>query len=115
MDNLYDLISVFNSLSLDIKEMDMETAIIIYEVNNVSIGFIVDNVEDVLSIDDKKISDSPSFGKGIDTSFIEKVAEVDNDVIMLLNFEKIFEAEELLEIGKLEKDNKQDQQKEAEL
>jgi purine-binding chemotaxis protein CheW len=93
------------------REMDMETAIIIYEVNKVSIGFIVDMVEDVLSIDDKQISESPRFGSSIDTSFIESVAEVDNDVIMLLNFEKIFEAEELLEISKLEKEEKQDQQK----
>jgi purine-binding chemotaxis protein CheW len=86
------------------KEIDMETAIIIYEVNKVSIGFIVDSVEDVLSIDSKNVSDSPSFGSGIDTSFIESVAEVDNDVIMLLNLEKIFEAEELLNISKLEQD-----------
>jgi len=93
------------------REMDMETAIIIYEVNKVSIGFIVDNVEDVLSIDAKNISESPRFGRSIDTSFIENVAEVDNDVIMLLNLEKIFEAEELLEIGKLEKEDKQNQQK----
>ncbi len=93
------------------REMDVDTAIIIYEVNKVSIGFIVDMVEDVLSIDDKQISDSPRFGNSIDTSFIESVAEVDNAVIMLLNFEKIFEAEELLEISKLEKEEKQDQQK----
>ena len=90
------------------KEMDMDSAIIIYEVNKVSIGFIVDQVEDVLSIDEKHISDSPSFGASIDTSFIDSVAEVDNDVIMLLNLEKIFEAEELLDISKLENDEKQD-------
>jgi len=86
------------------KEMDIETAIIIYEINKVSIGFIVDNVEDVLLIDSKNISDAPSFGSNIDTSFVESVAEVGDDVIMLLNLEKIFEAEELLNISKLEKD-----------
>lgn len=103
------VVDVRLKFGMEEKEMDMETAIIIYEVNNVSIGFIVDNVEDVLSIDAKNISDSPSFGSGIDTSFIESVAEVDNEVIMLLNLEKIFEAGELLEISKLEKDEKQDQ------
>jgi purine-binding chemotaxis protein CheW len=86
------------------KEMDIETAIIIYEINKASIGFIVDNVEDVLLIESKNISDAPSFGGSIDTSFVESVAEVEDDVIMLLNLEKIFEAEELLNISKLEKD-----------
>jgi len=92
------------------KEIDIETAIIIYEINKTSIGFIVDNVEDVLVIDSKNISEPPSFGSNIDTSFIENVAEVDNDVIMLLNLEKIFEAEELLNISKLEKDEKIDKE-----
>lgn len=84
------------------KEIDVNTAIIIYEVDKVSIGFIVDQVEDVLSIDDEHISDAPHFGSNIDTSFIENVAEVDDHVIMLLNLERIFEPEELLDISKLE-------------
>ncbi|MEA3374366.1 MAG: chemotaxis protein CheW [Campylobacterota bacterium] len=89
------------------REIDMNTAIIIYEVDKVSIGFIVDQVEDVLSLDKEHISEAPHFGSSIDTSFIENVAEVDNDVIMLLNLEKIFEAEELLDISKLEREEKQ--------
>ncbi|QOY55776.1 purine-binding chemotaxis protein CheW [Candidatus Sulfurimonas marisnigri] len=84
------------------REIDINTAIIIYEVDKSSIGFIVDQVEDVLSIEDKYISDAPRFGGNIDTTFIENIAEVGNDVIMLLNLEKIFEPEELLDITKLE-------------
>lgn len=89
------------------KEMGINTAIIIYEVDKISIGFIVDQVEDVLTIDRDHISDAPSFGSNIDTSFIENVAEVDNNVIMLLNLEKIFEAEELINISKLEQEENQ--------
>lgn len=89
------------------KEMDINTAIIIYEVDKASIGFIVDQVEDVLSIDKSHISEAPHFGSNIDTSFIDNIAEVENDVIMLLNLEKIFEAEELLDISKLERDENQ--------
>ena len=95
------------------REMDVNTAIIIYEVNKVYIGFIVDQVEDVLSLNDENISDAPHFGTNIDTSFIENVAEVENDVIMLLNLEKIFEAEELLDISKLEQDKKQTKEEEV--
>ena len=101
--SIIPVVDVRIKFGLEEKEMDMETAIIIYEVNRVSIGFIVDNVEDVLPIESKNISDAPSFGTNIDTSFIEKVAEVDKNVIMLLNLEKIFEAEELLNISALEK------------
>ena len=83
------------------KEMDIDTAIIIYEVNNLYIGFIVDQVEDVLSIDKDNISSPPKFGANIDTSFIENVAEVGDSVVMLLNLERIFETEELLDTSRL--------------
>ena len=96
------------------REIDMNTAIIIYEVSKASIGFIVDQVEDVLSIDSEHISEAPRFGSNIDTSYIENVAEVDKDVVMLLNLEKIFETEELLDISKLERDDKQKQKEEVE-
>jgi len=88
------------------KETDIDTAIIIYEVDKVSIGFIVDQVEDVLTLDKDHISDAPRFGGNIDTSFVENVAEVGDSVIMLLNLERIFEAEELLDISKLEREDK---------
>lgn len=95
------------------KEMDVDTAIIIYEVNKASIGFIVDQVEDVLSLDESHISEAPRFGANIDTSFIDSVAEVDKNVIMLLNLEKIFEAEELLDISKLERNENQKEEEES--
>lgn len=105
--SIIPVVDVRLKFNMEEKEMGVDTAIIIYEVDKISIGFIVDYVEDVLSIDDKHISEAPHFGSSIDTSFIENIAEVDNEVIMLLNLEKIFEAEELLDISKLEREDKQ--------
>lgn len=106
--SIIPVVDIRLKFEMQARDMNEETAIIIYEVNNVSIGFIVDKVEDVLTFDDEHISEAPRFGSNIDTSFIESVAEVDNDVIMLLNLEKIFEPQELLEIGKLEKEEKEE-------
>ncbi len=100
--SIIPVVDVRLKFDMEEREMDVNTAIIIYEVDKVSIGFIVDQVEDVLSIDEHHISEAPSFGSNIDTSFIENVAEVDDHVIMLLNLERIFEPSELLDISKLE-------------
>ncbi|WP_294966327.1 chemotaxis protein CheW [Sulfurimonas sp.] len=105
--SIIPVVDIRLKFGMEEKEMDINTAIIIYEVDKASIGFIVDQVDDVLSIDKDHIAEAPHFGSNIDTSFIENVAEVENDVIMLLNLEKIFEAEELLDISKLEKDETQ--------
>ena len=100
------IVDIRLKFGMDEREMDIDTAIIIYETDDASIGFIVDKVEDVLMFDEEHISQAPHFGSNIDTSFIESVAEVDGDVIMLLNLEKIFEAEELLDISQLESNEK---------
>ncbi len=108
--SIIPVVDIRLKFEMEARDMNEETAIIIYEVDKVSIGFIVDKVEDVLTFDDQHISEAPRFGSNIDTSFIEKVAEVDNDVVMLLNLEKIFEPKELLEIGKLEKEDKEEKE-----
>jgi purine-binding chemotaxis protein CheW len=88
------------------REYDINTAIIINEIDKVSIGFIVDRVEDVLSIKLSELTDPPKFGTSVDTSFIEKVAQIDKNVIMMLNLKKIFEQDELVDISQME--SKQD-------
>lgn len=96
------IVDVRLKFDLEEKEIEMTTAIIIYEITGSYIGFIIDSVEDVLSLHDEQISEPPHFGNNIDTEFIQNVAEVNGNVIMLLNFEKIFEQEELLNLKKLE-------------
>jgi len=91
---------------LDEKAHDLNTAIIISEIDSVSIGFIVDSVEDVISLTDDHLIEPPKFGSYVDTSFIEKIAEVGEDVVMILNFKEIFESDELIDIKELHQENK---------
>jgi purine-binding chemotaxis protein CheW len=61
----------------------------------------------VILLDDDHIVDTPNFGNNIDTSFIDKVAEIEDDVVMLLNLQQIFEATELLDIKTIRSNEKQ--------
>ena len=97
------VIDVRLKFGLEEKPHDVNTAIIINVVDNVSIGFIVDRVEDVLSLSASQLTDAPRFGTHVDTSFIENVAEVNDHVIMILNLKRIFEQDELVDIASIEK------------
>lgn len=97
------VIDVRLKFGLEEKPHDVNTAIIINVVDNVSIGFIVDRVEDVLSLNASQLTDAPRFGTHVDTSFIENVAEVNDHVIMILNLKRIFEQDELVDIAAMEK------------
>lgn len=96
------VIDVRIKFGMEEKEHDVNTAIIINVIDNVSIGFIVDRVEDVLSLNQSQLTEAPKFGTSVDTSFIENVAEVDENVIMILNLKKIFEQDELVDISSME-------------
>lgn len=89
------------------KDETVETAIVIYEIDNISIGFIVDRVDDVFSIDTDSISAAPDFGTSIDTTFISGIAEIENGIIMLLDLKNIFEDNELTLVGQMEKKEKE--------
>ncbi len=92
----------FDMPSLEYTE---QTAIIIIEINKVSIGFVVDKVEEVLTIDDANISEAPKFGTNINTDFIKNIARIGEMVIMILDLEKLFEAEELSMLDSMSKTN----------
>ena len=74
---------------------DMQTAIIIVTIGGTSIGFVVDRVEEVLNITEEQLSEAPQFGTNIDTDFIRSMARVGEEVVMLLDLERLFSEEEL--------------------
>lgn len=87
------------------RDADMHTAIIIVEVEKVNIGFIVDRVEEVVSIDAANLSEPPRFGGQIDTDFISAVAQIEENVVMILDVLKLFEADEIINLAEIQ--NKQ--------
>ncbi|MBU0632750.1 chemotaxis protein CheW [bacterium] len=84
------------------READMHTAIIIVDVEKINIGFIVDRVEEVSSIDSSNLSEPPKFGSHVDTDFICNVAQVEDDVVMILDVLKLFEADELVSLEQIQ-------------
>lgn len=84
------------------RETDMNTAIVIIEISDISIGFIVDRVEEVASIDESHLSEPPNFGEHIDIDFISSMAQNGENVVMILDVLKLFEADELLNLEEIQ-------------
>ncbi len=77
------------------EEHTQETCIVVAEVNNTSIGIIVDSVSEVLDIKSGEIEDTPCFGQGIDTDFIMGMGKTREKIIILLDIEVVLSSEEL--------------------
>ncbi len=73
-------------LVLDI-EMEGET---------VQVGALVDSVQEVLELNNEEILPPPSIGKKYKSEFIEGMAKMDDQFIMVLNMDMIFSTDELI-------------------
>ncbi len=84
---------------MDEIEYNERTSIIVIELvadnNTYTVGIVVDTVQDVMDIDDDDIQDPPKYGMGINQDFITGMGKVKDDVIMLLNTDKIFSVGEI--------------------
>ena len=65
------------------------TCIIVVEMKDVSVGLIVDNVSEVLSISDEDIVPPPDMNKRAENKYIKAIGKVGNDVKLILECEKL--------------------------
>jgi len=76
-----------------------DTSIIVMEVESqdgaVVVGALADAVHEVVDIDDKAIEPAPRFGTRLAAEFIKGVGKKDDLFIIILDIDKIFNAEEI--------------------
>lgn len=72
---------------------DEQSRIIVVEVKDRVIGFIVDRVHEVLRINSNIVDPPPSMISTIDSDFIKGVGKLEDRLIILLDIERLFGAE----------------------
>jgi purine-binding chemotaxis protein CheW len=80
-------------------EYTANTCILVLDIDlngePVHVGALVDSVQEVIEIDDAQIQPPPSIGSKYRSEFIEGMAKINEDFIMLLNMDLIFSTSEL--------------------
>jgi len=82
-------------------EYNDRTCIIVIEVKDISIGLIVDNVSEVLSIADDDIVLLPDMNKGTENKYIKAIGKVDKEVKLILDCEKLINDDDAETIGQI--------------
>ncbi len=88
-------------LRFDMEGIDYteRTCIIVVEIHGktstVLIGIVVDSVSEVLNIKEEDIEDTPAFGTRLDTEFIMGMAKLDGGVKILLDIDRVLNAEDI--------------------
>ncbi len=99
-----DLKKRFNA---GVVEETVRTPIIIVEARSgeklTGMGLLVDHVSDVINVNEQNLEPLPSFGIELDTSFIDGIVRNGEDVITLLNIDRVLTSTELIDIRKMKK------------
>lgn len=88
---------------LEKRDVDIDTCIVIFEfqtndMGKVTLGCIVDSVNEVLEVNREQMDDVPSIGNRIDTQFIKSVVKLESGFVILLRISEILSKQKLLEI-----------------
>ncbi|MEI3599400.1 MULTISPECIES: chemotaxis protein CheW [unclassified Oceanobacillus] len=82
------------ALSLTTTENTNDTRILVVTLEGMQIGLIVDAVTEVLDINSNNIEDAPSIISGVQAAYLEGVAKVNEQLILLLDIAKMLDMED---------------------
>lgn len=79
-------------------EYNDRTCIIVIDINDISIGLIVDTVSEVSNIEEENIVPPPDVKTGFHNRYVKGIGKIDEQVKLLLDCEKILTEDELKEL-----------------
>jgi len=85
--------------NLEEVEYTPTTVVIVLSVRGGSgsrtFGIVVDGVSDVITVADEEIRPAPDFGTAVNTEFIDGLATVADEMVMLLDVDRLLSTQEL--------------------
>ena len=85
--------------------VDEQTKVIITKSNDVTIAFKVDEVREIIECDNAKLTDFPSIARSQDTAYVDRVANHNGRLILLLDQDKLLKESEAEAISQLVSNN----------
>ncbi len=86
-------------LGLDEADRTVNSRVIIIEVvlsdETISLGILVDSVQEVIEIGKQDIAPPPQLGTSVDAAFIQGIAKIEQDFVIIVDIDRIFIQEEL--------------------
>ncbi|MDH5518797.1 MAG: chemotaxis protein CheW [Gammaproteobacteria bacterium] len=99
--NVVTVIDTRKRFALPAKEMDDSTRIVIIESDQQTVGIVVDGVSEVVNVSRADIETAPSVGNDETARYIEGVVSRGDELLILVDLNKLLTDDEWLDIGAL--------------
>ena len=95
------IIDLRRRFGLDSKPHDKHTRIIVIEINNMIVGFVVDSVSEVLRIPAGTVEPPPPVVAGVESEYISGVGKLQDRLLILLDLDKLLSGEDMEALGQM--------------
>ena len=89
------VVNLRRRFGIEAIELGKDARIVIIEIHNRIVGFLVDRVHEVLRIDGSTVDPAPTLGNTVDADYVRGVAKLDDHLIILLELERLFGHQDL--------------------
>ena len=93
------VVELRRKLGMDERNYDNNTRIVVVEVQGKTIGFIVDEVKEVLRIPKSITEQPPEVVSGVNSAYITAIGKLEDRLLILLDLTKILTNDEVNELG----------------
>lgn len=83
------IMDIRTRFGMEVCEETDETRVIIIKINDISLGIIVDEVDEVLDLNEEAIENVTNFTNDLSMDYILGVGKIDGRIVTLLNIEKL--------------------------
>jgi purine-binding chemotaxis protein CheW len=83
------VVNLRSKFSLDERENDTQSRIMIMDIQGITMGLVVDAVSEVLRIPSNIVEPTPPMASNISTEFIRGIAKLEDRLIILLDMEML--------------------------
>lgn len=89
------VIDLRKRFSMEFHAHDSQTRIVVIEIHGMIVGFVVDQVSEVLRIQSNTVEPPPPVVSGVESEYIKGVGKLEGRLLILLDLEKLFSREEI--------------------
>jgi purine-binding chemotaxis protein CheW len=97
--NVVTVIDTRSRFGLPPKEIDESSRIVIIESDKQVVGIMVDSVAEVVDLRTTEVDSAPNVGNEESSRYIQGVASRDDDLLILVDLNKLLSDEEWAEVG----------------
>lgn len=80
---------------------DKNTRIIVIEINNIIVGFVVDAVSEVLRIPASTVEPPPPVVAGVESDYVSGVGKLQDRLLIMLDLDKLLSSEDMEALSSL--------------